>query len=372
MKKSKIFAAIAASLLLSGLTDLKAQWTNTGTTESTTNNVGIGLTAPTANLHISGTSSQPLLNTTLNGISNDFLRIQNGTANTTTYIPTIWGNNAEGYTGFEVVGSTSSANDISGYPPVININGRRYDGTGSGSPLLNRTLFEVSNYTVPLLTIGATGNTNINGGLTVTNSGIPLVGVTNGTATAYIGVSSAPGALAGPAIANDAVFYSMGGNTIVASQAPGTSIKFATTAPTSNYWSQSRMEINSIGQVGIGMAPCSTSTGLLQVNGQIEATSIKVELVSSTNGVLSFPDYVFAKDYKLKSLGDLEKFISENNHLPGIPSASEVEKDGINVAEMDVKLLEKIEEITLYIIEMKKEINTLQKENTQLKNKSVK
>lgn len=199
MKKTKILAAIAASLLLSGLTDVKAQWTNTGTTEYTTNNVGIGLTAPTANLHISGTNSQPLLNTTLTGIPNDFLRIQNGTSNTTTYIPTIWGNNAEGYTGFEVGGSTSSANDISGYPPVININGRRYDGTGSGSPLLNRTLFEVSNYTVPLFTIGAaTGattigvsgstanNLTVNGGATIMGGAVGI-----GTATPAVNLDVA-------------------------------------------------------------------------------------------------------------------------------------------------------------------------------------
>ena len=68
-----------------------------------------------------------------------------------------------------------------------------------------------------------------------------------------------------------------------------------------------------------------------------------------------FPDYVFAKDYKLKSLENLESFIKENKHLPNIPSASEVAISGINVGEMQIKQMEKIEEAFLYIIQLKKE-----------------
>lgn len=81
-------------------------------------------------------------------------------------------------------------------------------------------------------------------------------------------------------------------------------------------------------------------------------------------------DYVFSKNYKLNSLEEVEKHIQEKGHLPNMPSAEKVMKDGINVAEMDVKLLEKIEELTLYSIEQNKQIKHLQEENRTLKSHS--
>ena len=91
----------------------------------------------------------------------------------------------------------------------------------------------------------------------------------------------------------------------------------------------------------------------LFVKDGIKTEKVKVE-VASENG---WADYVFAKDYKLTSLEEVEKHILENKHLPNVPSAKEVVKNGINVAEMDAKLLEKIEELTLYLIEQNKKIN---------------
>jgi predicted nuclease with TOPRIM domain len=73
----------------------------------------------------------------------------------------------------------------------------------------------------------------------------------------------------------------------------------------------------------------------------------------------NWADYVFEEDYCLKSLEEVEDFISINKHLPDIPSADEVAKCGIDVLEMDSKLLAKIEELTLYLIEMKKENDKL-------------
>jgi len=91
-------------------------------------------------------------------------------------------------------------------------------------------------------------------------------------------------------------------------------------------------------------------------NGISYAKEIKVK----TNG---FPDYVFDKDYNLMSLVETEKYIAENGHLPNIPSAKEVEaNEGILLGEMNVKLLEKIEEITLHLIEQQKQIEELKKE----------
>lgn len=77
----------------------------------------------------------------------------------------------------------------------------------------------------------------------------------------------------------------------------------------------------------------------------------------------NFPDYVFKKDYQLLPLKDLEVFIQKYNHLPEIPSAEEVSCDGINLGEMNKKLLLKIEELTLYTIDQQKQIDDLKKQN---------
>jgi hypothetical protein len=75
-----------------------------------------------------------------------------------------------------------------------------------------------------------------------------------------------------------------------------------------------------------------------------------------------FPDYVFAPDYNLKSLSEVEAFIKANKHLPGIPSASEIDANGIKLGEMTNLLTQKIEELTLYTIELQKQVDELKKQ----------
>lgn len=91
------------------------------------------------------------------------------------------------------------------------------------------------------------------------------------------------------------------------------------------------------------------NNGIARYDGKIVAKEVEVK----TN---VWADYVFDKDYKLNSLEEIEKHIQEKGHLPNIPSAEKVLQNGINVAEMNVKLLEKIEELTLYSIEQNKKL----------------
>jgi hypothetical protein len=92
-------------------------------------------------------------------------------------------------------------------------------------------------------------------------------------------------------------------------------------------------------------------------DGAVFAREVKVML-----GTFVHPDYVFEKNYKLMSLPELEKFLASNKHLPNVPSVAEVEKNnGINLGEMSTKQLEKIEELTLYIIELNKKLVELDK-----------
>lgn len=97
-------------------------------------------------------------------------------------------------------------------------------------------------------------------------------------------------------------------------------------------------------------------------------TGILTEKVRvAVNCSAQWADHVFAPDYKLMPLPELEKYVNENKHLPNIPSAEEVVKEGMDVGQMTAKLLEKVEEMSLYIIEQNKKIEALQKEVESLK-----
>ena len=93
----------------------------------------------------------------------------------------------------------------------------------------------------------------------------------------------------------------------------------------------------------------------LAVNGNVRAKEVKVET--------GWSDFVFEDDYDLPTLEEVEKFIDVHKHLPEIPSAKEVEENGVNLGEMDSKLLQKIEELTLYVIEQNKKIRALENKN---------
>lgn len=118
-----------------------------------------------------------------------------------------------------------------------------------------------------------------------------------------------------------------------------------------------RMRINNNGKVGIGT---TNPDSKLTVNGDIHATEVRV-----TTSIPA-PDYVFASEYKLKSLKEVEEYINKNSHLPEIPSAKEIDKNGLLLAEMNMSLLKKVEELTIYAINQEKKINEQSKENAML------
>lgn len=98
---------------------------------------------------------------------------------------------------------------------------------------------------------------------------------------------------------------------------------------------------------------------LLSVNGTILAKQVKVSTQAA-----DWPDYVFSKNYNLKNIYDIESFIKTNKHLPDVPSAKSVEENGVDLGKMNKILLQKVEELTLYLIQQQKEIDILKANST--------
>ena len=127
-----------------------------------------------------------------------------------------------------------------------------------------------------------------------------------------------------------------------------------------------RVAIDPAGNVGIATL---NPTEKLSVNGTVLAKKVRV-----SQNAADWPDYVFDSSYQLPSLDSVAQFIQENKHLPEIPSASVIEKEGQDLGEMQKLLLKKMEKMTLYMINQDKKIKELKAENEaiQLQNETIK
>lgn len=113
---------------------------------------------------------------------------------------------------------------------------------------------------------------------------------------------------------------------------------------------------------GVGIGTASIGSCALAVEGTIGARKVKV-----TAG--PWPDFVFEENYPLPSLAELSTYLKTNKHLPGIPSAAEVKNDGLDLGDMNAKLLQKVEELSLYIIQQNEKLEKITKELEILKSK---
>jgi len=127
------------------------------------------------------------------------------------------------------------------------------------------------------------------------------------------------------------------------------------------YTPNAKLHLNGVQLIGGNSAFPATGYSL-SVDGRIIAEEMRVQLSTS------WPDYVFADDYKLMPIEDLEKSIRQNRHLPNIPSAAEVTAEkGFDLGDINRRLLEKVEELTLYIIQINKENKEMGEQNRQLR-----
>jgi hypothetical protein len=149
-----------------------------------------------------------------------------------------------------------------------------------------------------------------------------------------------------------------------------------------NFWKPSgsnnsgnyKMFISDEGKVSIGLDPNNpnnfpTATFSDQYDLFVGTGILTEKLTVALRSSDSWADYVFEEDYQLLPLSEVEKHIEEKGHLPNVPSAEDIVQSGINVAQMDAKLLEKIEELTLYVIAQNKRLEKQQKQIEELEHK---
>ncbi len=229
------------------------------------------------------------------------------------------------------------------------------------------------------------GGITSSGNVIINTSSEPSLVINTPTSQANFAVATAAGGnYSQQANANDAVLRvalqngvtqpSPAPNLFLTNQSGG-NINFTTGTATNN--DAIRMQINNSGQVSIGTARPKNSPYngyTLSVYGSIVGTTAYI--LDPTLGT-NWGDYVFDEDYKLTPLKEIETYVKKNHHLPEVPSKQEVIEKGVNLGEMDMVLLKKVEELTLHMIEMEKkdekmqkEIEALKKENDTLKNLS--
>ncbi len=268
---------------------------------ASTRNVGIGTTSPNGNLHIVGSRASMMVQNT-NAGDWSFLRVQ---------------------------GSGSNLWDIAQFGNNDFLEFRPNGGD------VNRVVIKQSG-NVGIGTISPSQKLEVNGSI-LQNAENTALGVDN-IGDSRLGFIKKAGL--GPVLASSS------GSPIVFSQSNQSGIY----TNIGGSILTERMRIDATGNVGIGTTQPDQK---LTVNGTVHATRVKIETT------VPGPDYVFEKSYSLPSLDEVKSYIDKNKHLPEVPSAKEMEAKGIDVGEMNMLLLKKVEELTLYVIELKKELNEL-------------
>ncbi|MEM7297865.1 MAG: hypothetical protein AAF391_06325 [Bacteroidota bacterium] len=382
--------AVCAYFLLSSL--VHAQWDNTVTGQITYigGKVGIGTISPSSSLHIQAdgvSGGEGILRLSVSDASPDYLTFSNSTGASGQFIPLIRGHHqTDNRVSFQMIGQTSAIMDT-GNQPLIGFSARV-----DNNFVNTRPLFQWSNFTSKKMTMLSNGNLGL--GTTTPNSrlhvqadaasggeGIIRLSVSDASAD-YLTLSNSTGAggqfiplIRGHHETDNRVSFQLIGQTS-ASMDTGNKPLMGFSARVDNNFVNTRplfqwSNFNSImmtmlpnGHVGIGTP---RPDARLTVAGNVHAKEVKVSIDAGTG-----PDYVFEEDYNLRSLKETDDYIKENKHLPEVPSAKEMEASGVQVGEMHMVLLKKIEELTLHTIAQQRMIEEQGKVIEEMKKEIMK
>ena len=307
-------------------------------------NIGIGTVAPTANFQIAGPaianrSQGPFQFSITDGTINRFYEVHDVAATRLSLVSPSGAveSSMEGHEGGYNLYTPRSISLETG--PGYNL------GYNAGYHLFFINGTEVARIAYTGFGIGTTNPT----AQLHTSGTVRFAGLTNDNTQSRIVVTDANGNLSyrDASTVSGTSGWAFNGSTVGVLKSIGTTDNFDLPLITNN---TEQMRITAAGNVGIGTA---VPQGKLAVNGTIFAKKIKVTQ-------LGWSDYVFDKNYPLPSLAAVEQFIQQNKHLPDVPSAAVVEKEGIDLGDNQATLLRKIEELTLYLIEDHKKMEAQQ------------
>jgi hypothetical protein len=303
---------------------ISSQWTTTGSNiYYNTGSVGIGTTAPSASYKLDLAGKQRITGSSVSW-SDPVLYIQDNSSATNTHV---------GVTTFSPNMPIGQYHNglmfgIGHSPNNEGIMSFKYNGVNSSSNYISFSLYGVGD----ILTMAGTGNVGI--------------GTTTNPATAKLHVAGNFKLVDG----------TQGAGKVLTSDADGLTSWQPASGGGSSQWTTASSNIYyNTGSVGIGTTNINDASYKLFVEGAIRSRKIKVDQ-------LVWADYVFGDGYKLLPLTEVEKFIKKNNHLPDVPSAAEVEKNGLDLGDNQATLLRKIEELTLYTLDANKRIEQQQEQ----------
>lgn len=208
----------------------------------------------------------------------------------------------------------------------------------------------ISNAESMLHVANTSGPTTLTIGRSATSGG--YTGMYMGTSGLSNGYNYIQSVQAGGQAYGNLILNAAGGNIGIGTASPTSRLDINGTFSVAGDGVNKAIQVDNQGRVAIGSK--FANNYWFSVNGNMICEELKVQLATA------WPDYVFHPAYKLRTFDELRQFIRHNNHLPDIPEASVIEQEGINVGDMHKRTIEKIEELTLYILQLEERIQKLE------------
>jgi hypothetical protein len=318
--------------------------------------IGIGTLSPLARFHINGDAGKDAFRVQINGLTKLYVNSGGGVAVGASTTPPANGLYVAGNVGIGTSVPSVKLNVVGGSDASLAGGGYIVAGSiGSSNVVIDENEIMARNNGVSntLLLNNDGGDVNVSAGALFVESTTNRIGI--GTTVPQVRLHVSGGTDAEPASGG----YIVAGSTTSANLAIDNNEIMARNngVPSTLYFNDDGGDLVMCYEGGNVMIGTKTPAAgyILSVDGKGMFEEIKVQISSN------WPDYVFDDNHKLPSLYDLESSIKTQKHLPGIPSAKEINKEGILIGDMQTKMMEKIEELTLYIISLQKQIDELKK-----------